>query len=135
MDPATMEPVKDELKALVKGTDQRIVIKDKAGKDHVLSPLDLSDLVDLEDKMQESFLNVEFGKNLRLGQIMFMIYLSLRKEGLSHDDLKRRAFKYTEREVYMMFDLGMMAKAAGVFVDLLKVSGLDVGPLVPSPTK
>jgi len=131
------EAVQDstELRTLVSGSAHKAVVKDKSGVEHQLSPLDLSDLCEYEDKVGASLFAMNLTA-LKLREIAILLYLSLRKEGCSSADIEARKFRWTERQVYMMFDLNFMTQSAEVFVDLLKLSGLEVKeprPQKPSP--
>jgi hypothetical protein len=116
--------VNNDLKIMVQGTEHRVVLKDKKGVDHVLQPLDLSDMCEYEARLGQSLLTANLAA-LHLKDIIFLLYLSLRKEGLSYEEIDRGAFKLTEKDVQRMFDLGMVAKSAELFLDLLRVSGFE----------
>lgn len=120
-----------ELKTLVTGATGTLSLKDRNGKEHQLPPLDIADFVEYEDRMKASVLDA--GKMaFRLTDLVFLLFLSLRKEGKSIEDVMRRNFTYTEMQVYRMFDLKLLAQSQQLFVDLLKISGLEVGPQ-PAP--
>lgn len=128
----------NELRILCMGTDGVLRLKDKRGVEHVLSPLDMADMVEFETKMSGSVVDID-KVNVKLSHILFLLYLSLRKETMSEEDIYKRNFKWNERQVYMMFDLKALAKAPEIFFDLLKISGLEFkrptkAPTVPSET-
>ena len=118
--------VNSDLKILVQGTDKRVILKDKKGVEHVLQALDLCDMCEYEARLGQSLLTANLS-TLRMADIIYMLYLSLRKEGLSMDEVDRGNFKITEKDVQHMFDLSMITKSAEVFLDLLRVSGFDFG--------
>ena len=126
------------LRTMVNGSTDRAVIADKVGTEHVLSPLDFSDLVEYEDKMGVTLLSLD--RALKFKDIGYILYLSLRKEGLSPTQIEHRQFKYTEAQVLRMFDLKLLSKTNDFITDLLKISGLEIkadkkieDPLVQSP--
>lgn len=117
----------DELRTLIKGAQSApIIVKDKNNADHSLCPLDLSDFVEYEERTGNSLL--AFSEKSKLRDILFLFYLSLRKEGKTEQDLDARNYKYTERQVFRLFDLKMLANCANLLVDLLRLSGLEVKP-------
>lgn len=123
---ADQKPASD-LRVLVTGSPERVTIKDKKGVDHSLQPLDLADLCEFEDKAGQSIFGSTFA-NMKIRDIAYMLFLSVRKEDCSMTDLEARRFKYTERQVHMLFDLSFIAKCGDIFVDLLRISGMDLRP-------
>lgn len=116
--------VNSDLKMIVQGTDKRVILKDRFGKEHVLQPLDLSDMCEYEARLGQSLLTANLA-TLSLKDILFLLYLSLRKEGLNLEEVDRGMFKITEKDIQRMFDLSMITKCAEVFLDLLRVSGFE----------
>lgn len=117
-----------DLAILIKGTDGIAKVKDKKGKEHILKPLDLADLIECEEKKNINILSL--GENDRLGlkDVCYLLYLSIRKEGLTEEEVANSNFKITERDVYLMFDLGFIAQSVDVFTELLTISGLEANP-------
>lgn len=113
-----------ELRTIVKGSPERVMILDRFGKEHELCPLSLADLVEYEDKTGASLLAVE--RDFKLKDLAYLLYLSLRKEGLSPEQVEKRAYRVSEHSVYSLFDLKLLAQAKEVILDLLRVSGLTV---------
>lgn len=111
----------DELRTLVTGTPEQVKIKDKNGVEHVLPPITLADFIEYEDKTGGSLFTGKEEPKLR--DIAFILYLSLRREGLGAEDLRNRRFKVSEKDVYEMFDLAFLRNAAQHLADLLKASG------------
>ena len=113
----------DALRALVTGAaEQAPKIKDRLGNDHTLQPLTIEDVVAYEE---------HFGHTMSVGavgykDIFYMLYLSLRTEGLSEDQIEKRQWRYTERQVQKMFDLGLLKRINETLNDLLRISGLVV---------
>lgn len=137
---STPAPQDDTLRTLTKGSAVKVVVKDTEGKEHELQPLDLSDIVEYEDRVGQSILDVN--KPMKLRDIAFLVYLSLRKEGCTKKDIEERNFKYTERQVSMMFDMGFFRQSVTILLDILKVSGFKVADPkeegkegAPNPTK
>lgn len=116
-----------DLKIIVQGTADCIKIKDKNGQEYKLQPLDLEDLCEYEDRVGASLLALNFA-TLKLKDIAYMLYLSLRKDGLSSQEVADRKFKFSETEMRRRFDLALFAKTAVVVTDLLRISGLEMKP-------
>lgn|SRR5574339_284093 len=114
-----------ELKILIQGTSENIHVKDKTGKEFKIHPLDLADLCEYEDRVGTSLLLLNFN-SLKVKDVAFMIYLSIRKDGLSLKDIEDRKFKLTEAEMLRRFDLGLLSRSGHLLTDLLRISGLDV---------
>lgn len=113
-----------ELRTLIKGAPNKVLIKDKDGKDHELCPLDLSDLIEYEDKIGVSLLTKE--RDFKLRDLAYLLYLSLRKEGLSPEEVDKRKYKLSENSIYRFFDLRVIKNSAEIVSDLMRISGLDV---------
>ena len=113
-----------ELKILVQGTAENLHIKDKNGESYKVHPLDLADLCEYEDRVGTSLLQLNFS-TLKLKDVAFMVYLSIRKNGLSSKDIEDRKFKMTESQMLRNFDLGIITRSGTLLVDLLRISGLD----------
>jgi hypothetical protein len=122
--PAAEVKPENELQILVKGASDTVTLKDKTGKDHVLQALDLSDIIEYEEKMGQSIL--DNARTLRMKDIAYLLYLSLRKEGLSFEEVIARKYKITERHIYVLFNLGFLASSATFLLDILRISGFDV---------
>lgn len=114
-----------DLKILVQGTADCVKIKDKNGKEYKLQPLDLEDLCEYEDRVGTSLLALNFS-TMKLKDIAYMIYLSIRKDGLSAQQVADRKFPFTESEMRRSFDFGLFTKTAVVVIDLLRISGLEL---------
>ncbi len=114
----------NELKILVQGSSDRVVIKDRKGAEHLIQPLDLSDIIEYEEKMGQSIL--DGARTLRMKDIAYLLYLSLRKEGLSAEDVVSRKYKLTERQIYTSFDLQFLARSATFLLDILRISGFEI---------
>ena len=123
-DPATVSPT-SELKVLIQGAADNIVVKDKNGNAYKLQPLDLADFCEYEDRTGTSFLMMNFS-TLKLQDIVFMFYLSLRKDGLSPKEVDDRKFPFSESEFKRRFDMKLFSNAAVLLTDLLRISGLDM---------
>lgn len=124
-------PPGSELKVLLAGSDGKVSLTDKFGKSHPLPPLDMMDMMTLERRIGETLLE---NKALKVAEIMYAIYLSMRKEGLTADELLHGSYRISEQQVYQMFDLKYLSRAGQLYQDLLKLSGLEVPP-EPSPEK
>lgn len=121
-----------DLRILVDGSDKKIFLKDRHGLEHRLNSLDLSDILEFEDRIGVSLFEIAKA-NLKLQHITFLLHLSLRKEALSLDDIDKRRWKYTERQVQTMFDLKFLHNSVSVFTDLLSISGFTLGVLSNPP--
>ena len=125
----TVSPTAD-LKILVQGTSENIKIKDKHGTEYKVHPLDLADLCEYEDRVGTSLLLLNFS-TLKVKDVAFMIYLSIRKDNLTYKEIEDRKFKMTEMEMLRKFDLALLSKSGALLTDLLRISGLDVKPNPP----
>ena len=114
-----------ELKILAQGTAENIIVKDKFGTEYKMQPLDLADLCDYEDRVGSSLLALNFS-TLKLKDVAYMIYLSLRKDGLSAKQIDGHEYKFSEKEMLRKFDLGLLTKSAVLLTDLLRLSGLEM---------
>lgn len=113
----------DEIKIVVDGTDRKsIEIEDVNKTKHRLLPLTVKDLIDFEDRLGVSIMQI-MSANLTIKHIFFLLYLSIRKEGCSAEDIKLRKYKYTEDEIGEMFDLSFVRLAVPIFTNLLNISG------------
>ena len=119
-----------ELKMIVQGTSENVKVKDKTGKEFKIHPLDLADLCEYEDRVGTSLLLLNFN-TLKIKDVAFMIYLSIRKDGLSMKEIEDQKFKVSETEMLRRFDLGLLAKSGNLITDLLRLSGLEVKPNPP----
>jgi hypothetical protein len=117
--------VDDDIRVIIEGTSKRIFIKDKDGTEHRLNPITVLDLIDFEDKIGISVLKI-LDANLSIKHIVYLVYLSLRREGCTKEDIERGKFKYTERQIQEMFDLRLLRYAVKTFVDLLSISGFGL---------
>jgi hypothetical protein len=116
----------DELRLLTKGTLDRVTIKDKSGNEHLLAPLDIADILEYEEKVGQSLLSGDLSQ-IRTRHIVFLLFLSLRKAGCSAADIDARKFKYTsETQVYRLFDLKVLNQSVALFVDIMRISGLEL---------
>lgn len=112
------------LQILVTGTDGKATLTDKTGKVHVLPPLDVSDVLELEKRMGGTMLDEN--RVLKLSDVMYVLYLSVRKEGCTDDQISRGQFQISERDVYRMFDLSFLNRSMELFADIMKISGLKL---------
>lgn len=119
-------PVLDtkDLRTLVTGAPIKVVVVDKSGKEHLLNPLDMSDIIEYEDKVGHSILAVDH--EITVKDIISLVYLSLRKEDCSMEQIEQKRWKYTERQVAMMFDLKFFSNAVTILLDVLRVSGFEL---------
>lgn len=134
-DPAVAIPEKpsNDLKVLIAGTDGRVTLKDKDGNEHVLPPLDMSDLVEFERKIGGTVLDET--REVKLADTLYLLYLSLRKEGCTDDEVQRGQYRRNEKQVYRMFNLKYLPKSVQLFMDIMKISGVEFPPQEPSPVK
>lgn len=123
-----------DLRVIMEGTDRVVFIKDKLGKDHRILPLSIHDLIEFEDEIGTSIFNI-MNANLGMKQIFSLLYFSLRKEGLSEQDIEAKKWKYTRSQLGNMFDLRLLTSAIGLFNDLLDISGLSRRPRTAEPNQ
>ena len=100
-----------------------VKLVDKDSVEHRLPPLDMEDMSDLEEILGEDWLQEN-----KLRAVSRILWTSLRKEGLSREDLVARKWKLKPQEVGMMFDArhGPIIRAA--VTDLLIASGFERKP-------
>src|SRR5690349_2835853 len=113
-----------DLRTLVVGSPTKIVVIDKSGKEHLLNPLDMSDIIEYEDKVGHSILAVDH--EIKVKDIIYLVYLSLRKEDLSLEQIEQKRWKYTERQIGMIFDMKFFSNAVNILLDILRVSGFEL---------
>jgi hypothetical protein len=114
----------EDLRTIISGAPQKITVKDSRGREHELCPLNLADLVEYEDETGASLLSEK--REFKLKDLAFLVYLSVRKEGLGEDKIAKRDFVHTKLAVFSMFDLKLLANANEIITDLLRISGLIV---------
>ena len=119
-----------ELKIIVQGTSENITVDDRNGRKYKINPLDLADLCEYEDRVGTSLLLLNFS-TLKVKDVAYMIYLSIRKDGLSMKEVEDRKFKLTESEMLRRFDLGLLSRSGALLTDLLRISGLETKPNPP----
>ena len=98
-------------------------ITDRHGKEHVLAPLDIDDVAEIENRF--GTLDSLQGSH-RLQDVFFFLYLSLRKEGRTHNQLRIGDYALTEKEARQLFLIGAAKEIVGSMLDLLEISGLGV---------
>ena len=125
--------VTQELKVLIAGTDGVVRLKDKHDKEHVLPPLDFADMLEFERKIGGTLLDEK--RTMKLADVLFLLYLSLRKTGCTDDEINRGQYKMNERQVYMLFDLRYLNKSGELFTDMMKMSGVVFPPPEANPAK
>lgn len=113
-----------DLRTLVTGSSKKVIVVDKDKVEHLLNPLDMTDIVEYEDKVGHSILAVDH--EIKVKDIIYLVYLSLRKEGLSLEQVEQKRWKYTERQVGMMFDLKFFSNSVTILLDILRVSGFEL---------
>jgi hypothetical protein len=118
-----------ELKILLAGTDGKAIIRDKTGKDHYLAPLDMFDMLEFERRIGGSL--IDENRTLKLADVMYLLYLSLRKGLSTPDEITAGKYKVTDQQVYRLFDLKILNKAGDLFTDIVKISGVELPPENP----
>lgn len=113
-----------DLRTLTVGTPVKVIVVDKNKVEHLLNPLDMCDVVEYQDKIGHNILAVDH--ELTVKDIITLVYLSLRKEGLSQSQIEKKEWKYTERQVGMMFDMKFFSNALNILMDILRVSGFEL---------
>lgn len=111
-----------ELRTLISGNDGKFAVKDKAGKETNLNGLNLRDMIEFERAMGKSALDMF--DTVKLEEIAYLMYLSVRKEGLSLAEIREKKFKITLDDVYENFDLGMFPEVVLIYTKILELSGL-----------
>lgn len=117
------------LKEFLSRSNGKSFVVDKTGKKHELIPLDLSDICEYEERMGVSLLtNIAIPK---VRDIAYLLYLSLRKTGRSESQVESRDWAYKETQVLRIFDAAFAPKSADIYIEILKISGLDLGAQNP----
>jgi hypothetical protein len=98
-------------------------ITDALGKKHKLRPLDLQDLSELERKLVE--VETQDMGRWTTETAMFIVWLSLRKEGLSAEDIDRENWRYTIKKCMRMFDARFYRALNTIIGHLFAISGID----------
>ena len=129
MSDETVSPT-SELALMVKGVNQVVSFTDNSGKKYTVQPLDLEDLCEYEARVGTSLLLLDFGK-LNLKDIVYLVYLSLRKEGISPADIDAKKFLLTEKDMKRNFNLALFGKSGQLLQDILRISGLEAETVNP----
>lgn len=116
-----------DLRTLVIGTPEKVQIVDRKGNKHTLHPLTLADLIDYEDHVGGSLFGADLSR-ITLKNIAYLVYLSLRKEGTSDSDVEAGRYNLTEKQMLSFFDMSFFQKSGDVFLDLMRISGIDLNP-------
>jgi hypothetical protein len=111
-----------ELRILTEGSAEKLYVKDKNDKEHTLTPLTIRDLIEFERRAGGDVFKI-MNANLGIENIFHLLYLSLRKEGCSPEDIKRGKYTHSEVDVQEMFDLAILKSSIVVFSHLLRISG------------
>lgn len=114
--------VTNDLRVLLRGTDREVYVKDKDGKEHRLNPLSIGDVIDFEENIGASLFNI-MNAAMHAKHLIFLLYLSLRKEGRSKEDVLNRKYTYTQSQVREMFDMAILPKMLPIFNEILMISG------------
>ena len=86
-----------------------------------LFPLTLTDIGDFEDSIGPINEFVRF-RNVKAN--LHLVWLSLRKNGLTDEEIKQQQWKFTDREVGEWFSLGQAEKIRELVERILIISGL-----------
>lgn len=125
-DPNATPTPTSELAELTKGsTVKPPALVDKSGKSWDLIPLDLSDIVEYEEKIGTSLFS-ENMTTIKAREIMFLMYLSIRKTACTEADIEAKKYKFPSFVHFLRaFDLKAFVESAKLLATLLKLSGLD----------
>lgn len=114
--------VTDDLRIIVEGSERKLFVKDKTGKQRRCYPLAITEFLEFERELGVSIFDI-WNSRIKLQHIVFLLWLSLRKEGCSVEDLKRRNFKLTQTDIHEMFDGAFLTSSVETFVSILSISG------------
>ena len=116
--------VSSEMKILIEGTDKTFLLKDREGIEHRLLPLNLKDILEFERFAKMSILDMV--STIKIEHIAFLVYLSLRKEGLSKEAIRKGEFKLSYDDIGEMFDCKFLISSGMVYLKLLEISGFSM---------
>lgn len=102
--------------------NRTIEIRDRFGKAHALRPLTLYDMVEMERKFG-SLDRLGTGQRIKLEDKMFILWLSLRKEGLTDADVLKGKYACTVNEAAGLFDAGKLESLVDLLDNLFLLSG------------
>lgn len=94
--------------------------RDRLNKVHTITPLDLRDIVHLEKKFGGLELLTKANK---LQDVLYILWLSLRKEGLTEQEIVDGKWKVTEDHVARYFSPGDMSQLKELLSKLFIISG------------
>lgn len=94
---------------------------DQHGIVHRLHPIDLNDMVELEETCGSLEQIVVKGG---LKEALFVLWLSLRKDGLTPEQIDREEWTITTKTVGRMFGLGDAEKIQEITMRLMKACGM-----------
>ncbi len=125
-----------ELREMAKGSLVKAPsVKDRDGKEWTLLPLDLSDIVDYEESVGASLFSESLGQ-IHAKEIMFLMYLSLRKTGCTEADLEAKKYAFPGYRAFLRrFDVGAFVASVMTLPALLQMSGLDQEKSAENPQK
>jgi hypothetical protein len=99
-------------------------VTDRDGVEHALSPLSMNDILEFEDKLGVSLLDAAADR-LTIRHIFRILYMSVRKHGLTREDILKKRWKMSIEEFGEMFDLSfLMADRVATIGKLMEASGL-----------
>ena len=96
--------------------------RDGAGVDHKLPPLTINDLIELEE--EAGSLSEWATTGVRVRSWRTVLWLSVRKEGLTREEVRARKFKVTQEDVGEMMSFVPIVQIGEVTRRVLEVSGL-----------
>jgi hypothetical protein len=119
------DPILNEsLKTLVGESPVKLSIIDYDGKEHFLAPLTVNDMLEFERRLGVSLYEAA-SRKLMLSHITTILWLSMRKAGLSREEIVKKKFKISYEEFGEMFDASFILDGTVTTIGkLLEVSGL-----------
>jgi len=103
----------------------KVTVEDATGKKWDLLPLDMTDIMDYERLVGQSLFDADM-RTVKIREILCLLYLSLRKTGLSKADIEAEKWVWpNERACMRLFSGEVIMKTPEIFAALLRISGLS----------
>lgn len=120
-----IEKKETRLKVLLGTNTAKVTLR--SGSEINLYPLRLTDLADLEDKLGMSMTEV-FGqsKTFKINHLILILWLSVRRDGLTKEQISKQQWKVTERDVGEWFDFSDVGELIDVMQAVFSLSGLEM---------
>lgn len=127
----------EELRTLTNQPLEKLSLTDREGKEHLLASLSVNDMLEFEDRLGMSLLDAA-SKRMTLRHVITILWLAVRKAGLTREEIVKRKWKIaTIEEFGELFDISILQKATVETIGkLMEQSGLKQKnpPMLVNPT-